>query len=222
MRSMYQSGALERLENQECIQSYTTQFQTRGSLIIVTNNRTHGNDYISALQGPWATTDWICGYDGCGQFLSQRSEEGFKNWTIWGTGWASPYDGGGPIYIRYQVAYCLSEPQPERCRVQCSLVIAIIVIVFNIIKTVSMFRLLSRIDARVDRTPLLSIGDTIASYLERSDQYTKGMCLATLNSIRRVRWVHQKWNTRPREYHGQRRLRFRVASRTRWVACGVL
>lgn len=232
MKGLYNSGNLEHLESLECLQAYTNQFQTRGSVILVTDNKTHGNDYISNHQGPWVTPDWICGSNSCGDFLKAHSANNANNWTIRGNGttFPVPYLEDGTIDpekyhhrdVDYRVAYCLSEPQPERCRLQCSLIIAIIVIVFNTIKAVSMFRLLSRIDVRVDRSPLLSIGDTIASYLERSDEYTKNMCLATLNSVRRVRWVNQKWNTRPREYHGQRSLRFRVASRTRWVGCGIL
>jgi len=63
----------------------------------------------------------------------------------------------------YQIAYCLSEPQPEKCRLQFSLPLAIIVVFFNVAKALCMFSMIYRLDEKVDKSPIMNIGDIVSS-----------------------------------------------------------
>ena len=75
----------------------------------------------------------------------------------------------------YDIQHCWSERSEERCRVQFSLPILIVVIVCNAIKFSCMAWLLWRRDSE----PLITIGDAIASFLNREDVKTRSICLAT-------------------------------------------
>jgi hypothetical protein len=225
LKDMYINGGLERLENHDCLKAYATQFQARGSLLLVTSTGI-GNPLISTLQGPWATQDWICDSDKCDE-SSVPAKEIWKNpktWSFSRKTWNKIETGfvSEPYGDEYYVVYCLSEPQPERCRLQFSLPLAIIVVFFNIAKALCMFSMVYRVDGKTDKSPITNIGDMVASYLQRSDAYTKNMCLVAMDDMRRARWVSQRWDTRRREYKGKRRTRFYAASRTRWTFCCIL
>jgi hypothetical protein len=212
LKDMHANGGLERLENRDCLNAYATQFQSRGSLLLVTKNETHKYHLISIFNGPWATQDWICASGWCEG--SSDPTKNLKNWSFPTLATQFKFD--------YHIAYCLSEPQPERCRLQFSLPLAIIVVFFNVAKALCMFSMIYRLDDKVDKSPIMNIGDIVSSYLQRSDAYTKNMCLVTLDDLRRARWVYHKWDTRRKEYKEKRRMRFRAASRTRWAFCFIL
>jgi hypothetical protein len=209
MRDLYHQEGLERLENHDCLKAYVTQFQVRGNLLLVSkDNNPRDSNFLSALGGPWSRQDWICGSNNCdeGSGVAKQLWEHPEKWE----------------YSNYNVAYCLSERPTERCRLQCSLPLMVVVVLFNIAKAICMFSMLYALDSREESSPIMSIGDAIASYLTRSDDYTKGMCLATMDDIRRAMAMSQRWDTRPKEYKGLHRRRFRAASRTRWGVCCVL
>lgn len=84
--------------------------------------------------------------------------------------------------------------------------------------------------------PIMNIGDTVTSFLARSDLSTRNMGLASLDDLRYGAKLHlvtrrvadkytyrramnmsHRWDTRPKEFKGKRRLRFTAASRTRWA-----
>jgi hypothetical protein len=216
LKDMHINGGLERLENRDCLKAYATQFQSRGSLLLVTKNETHKYHLISVFNGPWATQDWICGSGRCDGISDSTKNlgESLESWSFSALTWE--YD------FQYQIAYCLSEPQPEKCRLQFSLPLAIIVVFFNVAKALCMFNMLYKLDEKVDKSPIVNIGDIVSSYLQRSDAYTKNMCLVTLDDLRRATWVCHKWDTRQKEHKEKRRMRFRAASRTRWAFCFIL
>jgi hypothetical protein len=211
LRALYTNGGLQRLENHECIKTYATQFQKKGSLFLVTKNESSTYPFISYLGGPWASQDWICKQNNCddsdsssdlGKDIWAHSE----NWNIDDT----------------TVAYCLLETPPERCRVQFSLPLAFSVIFINAIKAICMLTMLLKLDEKMNDPPIMNLGDTVTSYLERSDAYTKDMGLTGLDDLRRATNMSHRWDTRPKEYKGTHRLRFSAASRTRWALTSFL
>jgi hypothetical protein len=206
LRDLHANGGLQRLENLDCYKAYNTQFQTRGSLFLVTKNTSYPEPFISYLGGPWATQDWLSSTKRCEDrvYSSYSAETACTHPEIW-------------RIEDMEIAYCLSEILPERCRVQFSLPLAIIVVFINAVKAICMVTMLLRLDEKMKDPPIMNLGDTITSYLEHSDTYTKNMGLTTLDDLRLANNMSQRWDTRAREFKGKRRLRFKAASRTRWV-----
>ncbi|GAM90474.1 hypothetical protein ANO11243_085180 [Dothideomycetidae sp. 11243] len=69
--------------------------------------------------------------------------------------------------------YCLSRPMPSVCSINFYSSIMVVVICCNIAKLVLLIGTL----AVVDGTSLVTIGDAIASFLNRADTHTIGFCL---------------------------------------------
>jgi hypothetical protein len=205
LRTLHATGGLQRLDNYDCIKAYATQFQTKGSLFLVTKNKTLSPPLLSDLEGPHATQKWICHEDRCDNSL-ESSDEVKRLWEQPET-W---------MIQNMYISYCLSEPLPERCRVQLSLPLAFIVICVNALKAGCMLSMLLKLDEEMSDPPIMNIGDTVTSYLDRSDAHTKNMGLSGLHDLRRSSNMSHRWDTRPKEFKGQRRLRFRAASKTRW------
>ncbi|ORY11501.1 hypothetical protein BCR34DRAFT_513729 [Clohesyomyces aquaticus] len=120
-----------------------------------------------------------------------------------------PYNG------RPDFAYCLSEIVPQRCQIQFSLNILIVVIVANVLKV----SLLSITLWYLNQETLVTVGDTIRSFLERPDPTTIDCCLMsrhtvdtlwTANTIPETR-ANQRWQPRSREPW------FGACSVRRWV-----
>ena len=110
--------------------------------------------------------------------------------------------------------YCLSVPAEEHCKLQFSLTIMIIVIVCNLIKTVCM----STIAWKQDPEPLVTLGDAIASFMDRPDVTTKGNCIAG-----KARFEKSKsWDSLSRKWNSKSLLLFRTASLRRWIVCNIM
>ena len=110
--------------------------------------------------------------------------------------------------------YCLSVPTEEHCRLQFSLAIMIIVIVCNLIKTFCM----SAIAWKQDPEPLVTLGDAIASFVDRPDATTKGNCVAG-----KARFEKSKsWDSLSRRWDSKSLHLFRAASSRRWIVCNIL
>lgn len=89
-----------------------------------------------------------------------------SNSTPW-----SPFGG--------QVLYCRAQKTPEQCTLNFSVHLAYLVVSFNIVKVVCMFRILWR-----HREPtLVTVGDAIKSFLNRQDITTSGLCLHSAASL---------------------------------------
>ena len=72
------------------------------------------------------------------------------------------------------IDYCLSKPVVEHCKLQLSVAVMIVIIICNIFKTVCMITILWKQDPK----PLVTLGDAIASFLDRPDITTKQNCMA--------------------------------------------
>ena len=71
------------------------------------------------------------------------------------------------------IDYCLSKCVREHCKLQFSLTIMVVIIVCNMIKTACMTIILWKQDPE----PLVTLGDAIASFLDRPDVTTKRNCI---------------------------------------------
>ena len=88
----------------------------------------------------------------------------------------------------YPIDYCLSRKRVGNCQLQFSLTIMIIVIICNLTKAVCMLLTLRHRFT----TPLLTLGDAVASFLKRPDIYTRNNCLSDRYNFRRQSKIEKR------------------------------
>lgn len=203
MYTKARDNKLDRLSNADCIVEYAESIQTkRRNVLLVTaddrmpppNSTEQGtviNIYAytsfeagAASSSTWVLElyKWIC--SGLDPNLRSQSPcsnhiSGIKNasesWTVSLTGY---YDLDRPP--NYPVDYCLSEAAEPRCKVQFLLPIAVLITVLNFFKAVLIFYTA----LKKGEDPLLTMGDAVASFLERRDETTRRMCLLSVKDVR--------------------------------------
>lgn len=84
------------------------------------------------------------------------------------------------------------------CRIIFSLPLLLAVIAANVVKLSAMLVIL----CHYNQPTLLTLGDGVASFLERPDPATKQMCLWSKKNFRkRAEWRQKdRWNTVPKKY----------------------
>ncbi|OQE46496.1 hypothetical protein PENCOP_c001G06293 [Penicillium coprophilum] len=106
----------------------------------------------------------------------------------------------------YSIDGCLVIKSEERCQLLYSPPICIIIALATFLKVVAIF-LAARI-GRYRSPPLLTVGDAVASFMEKPDSTTEGMCWLSNADVRRGAWkVYQKSDDpaeEPLERAGQR------------------
>ena len=195
--------SLKRLEREKCVEVYSAPIISSNSdLLLVSNISNFTNsllDFGNILPKLNAETypDFVPG-----AFFIPAPDLGYSKGYLDGSdtqGW---------------LQYCLSVPAEEHCKIQFSLAIMIAVIVCNLIKTICM----SMIAWNRGPEPLVTLGDAIASFLDRPDVTTEGGCIAA-----RLRFEKSKsWNLLSSRWDPKRLRWFRAASRRRWVVCNIL
>ncbi|KAF2631727.1 hypothetical protein BU25DRAFT_195561 [Macroventuria anomochaeta] len=184
-RDPSQAQAYKRLDPLECMESYTEGFMQKFSDVVVVSNTTQTESPILWTRYPQRvlTMDkrdtnndpfhWICQ-----DTLKSDNESGIcykekalkainpNNWTVYG----------------HSVDYCIARKAPELCYLQYNVWIMGAVIVFSVFKVSAIaFLVFTHPKEKFLRT----IGDAIASFLERQDSTTKDMCLVSSAQIRR-------------------------------------
>ena len=113
-----------------------------------------------------------------------------------------------------EISGCKSERTAEKCKVQFSLQIMIVVICCNLVKACCMVLAVAR-----SREPtLVTLGDAIDSFLRTPDSTTRGRCFADRRFMERQwRWG---WKTGPRQWKQKGVHRWWTSvSKTRWIIC---
>ncbi|KAF3001562.1 hypothetical protein E8E13_009862 [Curvularia kusanoi] len=124
------------------------------------------------------------------------------------------------------VKYCLAEEVNERCSLNFSTSIAIIVILSNMIKVLCMSLTLHRYR---QHEPLVTLGDAIVNFLNHPDPQTKGRCLYTRGAYE-TQWNWERYNNvqkdalgvDPEGYNPEHRRWSAAPSRTRWWVTYIL
>jgi hypothetical protein len=172
-------GTLDKLDNEKCIQDYGKMYLSdRSNLLLVGSvlldvEFEQPNDPAVRFQS--ITNEDIDSFEGCAvdpvtwmcinytcevACVNRLNELDPQNWIV-----SEPY--------RAQVHYCLSQPTEEFCKLQFSLPIAMVIILFNFFKAVIMLILAFGLrEARVQ-----TMGDAIASFLIQPDHIVNGRCL---------------------------------------------
>ena len=215
----------EDLTPSECIKLYNTayMFNHRNVFVITkqSSNTKHNNTlldmiYIGGLSA--SPRSWLCSYHLAGD-IETYLEGGFPcnprelttNVTS-GLPWWVKLTTGEVV----EISGCKSERTAEKCKVQFSLEIMIVVVCCNFVKAFCMVTAVVR-----SREPtLVTLGDAIDSFLRSPDQSTIGMCFADRRFIDRE-W-RRGWRTQPRQWkkNGVQRW-WTSVSKTRWIICNL-
>nr|CAD11369.1 putative protein [Neurospora crassa] len=203
--SNFHAGLFMKLPVEQCINVYAQPFQSSwGDVILISNDAARGpalgrfeTEYIERYDicSSRQAYQWVCGqYDqaadgACVAPCDETLPEVLLHVDNW-----QPY---GLV-----VEYCYARPTPETCSLYFSTTLGIVVLVLNLTKAVLM-----ALVTLGPGSPLLTIGDAIASFLKVPDEATAGMCLASKR--------HFTAGTKG----GKRERRGRAASLFRWIAC---
>ncbi|KAE8162407.1 hypothetical protein BDV40DRAFT_288545 [Aspergillus tamarii] len=200
---------LYHLENADCMSAYATNFQSEyGSVLLLTDDF-HPNDtdfdFLSS-QGPSTTYKgdnpyaWMCWdhtvYASEMQTLCRDQLPEIRahtdNWIVGG----------------YRVKYCLTERVPGKCKLEYSLPLAIIVIVFNIVKAI----VICAVALTMTELPILTTGDAVASFLKSPEARDRDHCLMS-------KTLAKNPTSRPLPYEAKPQRWATAVSILRWTIC---
>ncbi|KAF6834613.1 hypothetical protein CMUS01_06085, partial [Colletotrichum musicola] len=106
------------------------------------------------------------------------------------------------------VKECYSQATDEHCKIKFSQLLCWVVVAVNLLKVALMLL----IAFGRGESPLLTVGDAVASFLEHTDETTRGMCLKTKQGF-----YIGDWAERSREFDSTRPRKYDAASFTHWV-----
>lgn len=151
--------------------------------------------------------DWLCS-DVKARYQGSKRKSGFckaylpelkanpAEWTV---------DGA-------RVAYCLSQPAGDVCKLYFSPAIAGAVISMNAIKAICIGLVLYTLKD----TPLLTLGDAVASFLDFPDDTTSNMGVVSRGDLRSSNG-YSTWISGPKLFDASRKRRFHATGRGRIV-----
>lgn len=196
---------ISNLSISECMSTYGTTFVSGHSHVVAITNR-KGNSsketlfYASANPATAGYVGWMC--QSRSGYCQLHSLQKGQDWQIGGM----------------KIEYCLSQLQPQHCAVRFSVHILVAVICMNALKSVVMFITLYG----QKKSTLVTVGDAIASYLDRPDDYTTKRCLIDRGDMGTWR-KHGASKPMSRVYQDGKGSRWFSAVRsTVWVACLLL
>lgn len=203
-------GSLTKYSPEECVGLYSTKFVSKvRNVLLVSTDKNKTNPVFSSLN--WDLFDqvpyyWTCG-DGYYSFIYSTdspvcdlatAKAEAKSWKL----------------DQHPISYCMVEPVEAQCRLSFSLPIMIVVITCNVVKAAIMILTYSKLK----EPTLVTVGDAIASFLDKPDPTTESICLSTKYSI-----DHGKWKTKSlRMWNPRRQFWFKAASTKRWITCNFL
>ncbi|KAF9885062.1 hypothetical protein FE257_000793 [Aspergillus nanangensis] len=196
-----QNGTLRRLDNAECLNAYTTTYQTTyGCLVLVTDSvnattfetvdtqtvyspSVH-NRALEPVEDPYR---WTCppnANHSCSTYLNDVRDQIEHN--VWDVYQVIAQNNPGNAY---RVKYCLAEELPQHCKLQYSLPLTVVVIVFNLVKA----GIMCYMSFSAAESPILTTGDAIASFLHEPDKFSAGKCMISAAEIRSNRVMRRPY-----------------------------
>lgn len=182
-------GQLARLENADCINTYATTFQSTHSNLMLITDHVNATEFKAfrrqTVFNPLTDTDpymWIC----IGRLDDRTCASFVPDIVAHASDWTVNND--------YHINYCLSEPVPEKCKLQYSLDLAIVVIIFNFVKAI----VIGCAASMSKEAPMLTSGDVIASMMSTPEPTTKGMCLLSSSHLVTRSLLHPRYYQKPK------------------------
>ena len=207
----------------ECTKLYNTDFVSdHRNLFLITkhsSNTTHNNtllDIINVRSEGFSPSSWMCAYHlaGVRRLYLQASFKCNPSVLTSNVGRGLPWLVELPTGREVEISGCKSERTTEKCKVQFSLEIMIVVICCNLVKAICMVTAV----IRSQEPTLVTLGDAMDSFLRIPDPTTRGICFADREFMKRE-W-RRGWRTRPRQWKQQGVQRWWTsASKRRWLAC---
>ena len=209
------SERYEDLTPSRCLYLYNTDLlSSHRNLFLITNHTSNStsNDTILRISSDSGfqemQSSWICPPSLWGPFTCDTNELTSK--VARGNPWLVTLEGGEEV----EVIRCKSEIMKEKCKVQFSLGIMIVVICCNLVKACTMIMTV----VRCREPTLVTLGDAIDSFLRIPDSTTMGICFADR------RFIEKEWKrgsrAGPRQWtqNGVQRW-WTGLSKTRWITC---
>ena len=180
------SGYLQRLSNKECLNAYgpgSSLMSKHASLLVVTKEQPANSNATMLLEFKYQSyvtnytgNSWVCDPE---YLVANDYKCNYKDLAANASSWSLgtfTTSNADPWHIfpeqQYEIDYCLSQPTDlgGTCKLQYSSIIMICVVIANTVKFCCIVFLL-----RTQFEPVLAtIGDGIASFLERPDTMTEG------------------------------------------------
>lgn len=186
-----QAGGWERLDNAACIRTYADDLlnQYRNVILVVSNTTTANNSLLDIFgyentmkklltQGQSRDPyEWICD-DPNLRYKIDRGEPAGLSFDIYAYPCytlVTKLEAVADQWVskEYRIDHCLAEKVEGTCSLNFSLDIAIVVMVFNLVKLLCMCYVAFWIRDR----PLITVGDAVESFLRVVDDTSKGICL---------------------------------------------
>ncbi|KAL4860499.1 hypothetical protein BDV12DRAFT_204986 [Aspergillus spectabilis] len=216
MLTSARANNLTRLTPTECITAYATAWQSMYGGVVLISNEYNGSEYaIDSVIQQWAPRPadsqqdpfgWVCmeGDEMSDSARQCQSElAGVKRDANSTRGW---------VVNGYKIDYCLVEETPEKCTLEYSLTLSIVVLVTNGVKiAVILGTILS-----LRSNPLLTLGDAVASFLSVPDEASRGMGLITKGMVTAEKQSLGKQDDIP-EYKPHPQRRWTSVSIERWA-----
>ncbi|KAI9800970.1 MAG: hypothetical protein M1833_003107 [Piccolia ochrophora] len=222
---------IERLDKHECVTAYARDFLTmRSSVVLVVNgtkdvdvfsrydNGTKILDIVEGLQTTMASTDpfrWLCKWNvgavnASASCYDQRLalHEHLDPWLI--------SLRGRSKWQTFEVQYCVSKKEAEKCTLTFHVALMVVVIVCNVGKLVAMLV----VAYGLKFSPIITVGDAIASFLDNPDENTVGMCLTNKQDVRKD-WTQKARSFGPMRWRIRSECWFRAATPLTWVMCTI-
>ena len=215
LRELSSNNALKKLSGEKCIRQYGTGFSPKYKDLLAvsaTSNITNSLLYFDMGNGPprprQDISSWYCSFAYDSEDCDfEKAAKSAHDWKIPGIGFPNA------MLHDYPIDYCLCrEKTNDRCMLQFSLPFMLIVIVCNMVKTICLSSTVMQ-----ESHPLVTLGDAIASFLNKPDAATKNICLADKSFFQKGGW-QEKTIT----WKSERRRWFQAASKRRWLVCNVL
>ncbi|KAL8840422.1 MAG: hypothetical protein Q9176_003920 [Flavoplaca citrina] len=232
MRDFNNTSVWQRMDNRDCIQKYGRQFISTRSDFLAVSHALNDSFSIKFIDTAYPKTDngggpsynWMCDLYPDAQHGRINEQCRLDLLLPKATKWAIRSNRlNEPSYgMAWQpdlVDYCLSRQVKEECRLQFSLALLIVVIMSNFVKAACMIVIVYR----HDDTPLITLGDAIASFLDDPDSTTQGNCVAPGDSFKQCKWTqHRRWTRQPRPWATKKAYWFSSSSWKRWISYNTL
>lgn len=221
------AGRLQKLENQDCINTFASTYQTTHKHVILVTQRNASapppGPYTTELEvfqkqpegceaDPYA---WICGSpfgSTCPAQGDSRCSDSFKeiNPSTWRP-------------LQASVEYCLAEIIQPNCQLRFIPRLAWVVIAFNIAKAIILFLTWWTLQEQ----PLLTVGDAVSSFLKRQDSKTNNIEWFEKHQVEEWQMIptvriadRESLTSRPTKL--RREHWSRAVSKSRWIGTFVL
>ena len=206
----------QRLSNEDCIKAYAQTYITGRADVVAISSTANASVPLQLASEitQFATTgkaeSWVCSSFPSRTCDTAALKRDASDWKLNDTLYA--YEDGEVKFLsaQYPVDYCLSQLVEQKCTIQLSVIIMVIVILCNAFKFCCMVGVL-RV---MKKTPLVTLGDAVESFIVDKDATTVNMCLASRKDFSNKKWDQDTKTWQPRQHFW-----FASASIKRWFIC---